>query len=50
LEINGRLALIYSPYSIGCGLDGHACYNCKGYLVEDSRKLATNIVLYALTH
>jgi len=50
LEIDGRLALVYSPYSIGCGLDGHVCYNCRGYLVEDSRKLATNIVLYALTH
>jgi hypothetical protein len=50
LEIEGRLALIYSPYSIGCGLDGHVCYNCRGYLDEDARKLATNIVLYVLSH
>lgn len=50
LEIEGRLAVVYSPYSIGCGLDGHVCYNCRGYLDEDARRLATNIVLYALTH
>ena len=50
LEIDGRLALVYSPYSIGCGLDGHVCYNCRGYLDEDARKLAANIVLYSLTH
>jgi hypothetical protein len=50
LEIGGRLALVYSPYSIGCGLDGHVCYNCKGYLDEDARRLAANILLYTLTH
>jgi len=50
LEVNGRLAVVYSPYAIGCGLDGHVCYNCRGYLDEDARKLAANVVLYALTH
>jgi hypothetical protein len=50
LEVDGRLALVYSPYAIGCGLDGHVCYNCRGLLDEDARKLATNVVLYALTH
>ncbi len=50
LELDGRLAIVYSPYAIGCGLDGHVCYNCRGYLTEDARRLAANIVLYALTH
>ena len=50
LEIDGRLALVYSPYAIGCGLDGHVCYNCRGYVDEDARRLAANIVLYVLTH
>ncbi len=50
LEVEGRLALVYSPYSIGCGLDGHVCYNCRGYLDDDARKLAANIILHALTH
>ncbi len=50
LEIDGRLAIVYSPFAIGCGLDGHVCYNCRGYLIDDARRLAANIVLYALTH
>ncbi len=49
LEIDGRLTVVYSPYALGCGLDGHACYNCRGVLDDDARKLATNIVLFALT-
>jgi hypothetical protein len=49
VEIDGRLVLVYSPYSIGCGLDGHKCFNCRGLLDDDARKLAANIILYALT-
>ncbi|RMF70714.1 MAG: DUF4159 domain-containing protein, partial [Planctomycetota bacterium] len=50
LELEGRLVIVYSPYALGCGLDGHTCYNCRGLLDEDARKLAANLVLYALTH
>jgi len=50
LEIDGRLALVYSPYAIGCGLEGHVCYNCRGLVDEDARRLARNVVLYVLTH
>ena len=50
LEIDGRLAIVYSPYALGCGLDGHTCYDCRGLLDEDAREVAANIVLYALTH
>lgn len=49
LELDGRLALVYSPYAVGCGLDGHKCFNCRGLLDDDARKLAANVVLYALT-
>ncbi|MCA9244880.1 MAG: DUF4159 domain-containing protein [Phycisphaerales bacterium] len=49
LETDGRLAVVYSPYGLGCGLDGHACYNCRGILEADARRMATNVVLYALT-
>ncbi len=49
LEVDGRLAVVYSPYALGCGLDGHTCYNCQGLLDSDARKLTANIVLYALT-
>ena len=50
LALDGRLVVVYSPYALGCGLDGHTCYNCRGLLDEDARKLAANIVLWALTH
>lgn len=48
LEIDGRLAIIYSKYDISCALERQAAGNCEGYLPEDAVKLATNIILYAL--
>jgi len=50
LSIDGRLALVYSPYALGCGLDGHKSYACRGLLDDDARRVAMNIVLFALTH
>lgn len=50
LEIDGRLTLVYSPFALGCGLDGRAFDGCWGLVSEDARRLAANIVLYALTH
>ena len=47
IEIDGRLAVIYSKYDISCALERQAAGNCEGYLPEDAVKLATNIVLYA---
>lgn len=49
LTLGGRLALIYSPYSLGCGLDGHKCFNCRGVVDDDAKRIAANIVLFALT-
>jgi hypothetical protein len=49
IEHEGRLILVYSPYSVGCGLDGHKCFNCRGLVDADARRLAANIVLYALS-
>ena len=48
IEIDGRLAVVYSKYDISCALERQAAGNCEGYLPEDAVKLATNIVLYAL--
>lgn len=48
--VDGRLAVVYSPFSLGCGLDGHQCRNCRGLVDADARRLAANIVLHALTH
>ena len=48
IEVDGRLAVIYSKYDISCALERQAAGNCEGYLPEDAVKLATNIVLYSL--
>lgn len=50
LTIGGRLVLVYSPYSLGCGMDGHKCFNCRGVVDDDAKRLAANVVLWALTH
>jgi hypothetical protein len=57
LEISGRPAIVYSPYSLGCSIEGHICGNCRGVAgrsgeadknLSDAEKLAINIVLYGL--
>lgn len=50
IELDGRTAIVYSPYGLGCGVDGHQCYACRGLVSEDALKLAGNIVLYALSY
>lgn len=48
LEVDGRLAVIYSKYDISCALERQSSGHCEGYLPEDAVKLALNIVLYSL--
>lgn len=50
LRVDGRLAVVYSPYSLGCGLAGPAFDGCWGLAREDAQRVAANIVLYALAH
>jgi hypothetical protein len=48
IEIDGRLAVIYSKYDISCALERQNAGSCEGYLPEDAVKLGTNIVLYSM--
>ena len=48
IEIDGRYAVIYSPYDISCALERHNAVTCNGYVQEDAIKLAVNIILYAM--
>ncbi len=48
VEIDGRLAVIYSRYDISCALEHQASLACDGYLEEDAAKIAVNVVLYAM--
>ena len=47
VEINGRLAVIYSAEDITCGLLGYPCYGLDGYTPQSAYELMRNIVLYA---
>ena len=48
LEINGRLAAIASDYGLSCAIEGTPCVESSGYLPDDARKLALNLLLYTL--
>ncbi|MFT5527935.1 MAG: hypothetical protein ACI9HK_005921 [Pirellulaceae bacterium] len=48
VQIDGRYAVIISPYDLSCGLENHTSLECKGYIKEDSVKIGINLILYAL--
>jgi hypothetical protein len=48
VEIDGRLAVIFSRYDISCALEKQSSAACSGYLPEDALKIAINVVLFAM--
>ena len=48
LEIDGRLAVIFSPYDLSCGLENQSSLECRGYVKADAARIGLNILLYAL--
>jgi hypothetical protein len=48
IKIDGRWAIIYSKYDIGCALERHQSLDCRGYTPESALKLAQAAVLYSL--
>lgn len=48
VEIDGRLAIIYSRHDISCALEHQASLSCDGYLEKDAARLAVNVVLYSM--
>jgi hypothetical protein len=48
LEIDGRIAVVLSPYDISCALEKGASLDCKGYIPADAAKIGANVLLYAL--
>jgi len=48
LELNGRLAVIYSRYDISCALGKSAGRECAGYVPEDALRIASRVLIYAL--
>lgn len=49
IEIDGRLAVIFSPYDISCALEQHEALQCRGYTQEDAARIALNVLMYALS-
>jgi hypothetical protein len=50
ITLEGRVVLVYSRYSLDCGMDGHKCFACRGLEPDDARRMAANAVLYALSY
>ena len=48
IKINGRWAVIYSKYDIGCALEKHKSTDCLGHDPDSALRLGTAAVLYAL--
>jgi hypothetical protein len=50
LEIDGRVAVVFSPYDLSCALENQASLQCRGYAHDDAARIAINILLYGLWH
>jgi hypothetical protein len=48
IEIDGRLAVIFSPYDISCALEQHEALQCRGYTREDAARIGLNVLMYSL--
>lgn len=48
IEIEGRLAVVFSPFDLSCAMENSVSSQCEGYLREDAAKIATNIILYRM--
>jgi hypothetical protein len=48
IQIDGRWAVIFSPYDISCALERQNSLECEGYDREDAAKIGLNVLLYSL--
>lgn len=48
IKVDGRWAIVYSKYDIGCALENHKSTDCLGHTPDSARKLAAAAVLYSL--
>ncbi len=48
IEIEGRWAVVFSPYDLSCAMENASANQCQGYAKEDAAKIAVNVLLYAL--
>jgi hypothetical protein len=48
INLDGRWAVIFSPYDISCALESHEALGCRGYTQQDAARLGLNVLLYSL--
>jgi hypothetical protein len=48
VDLDGRLAVVFSPYDISCALEQHEALQCRGYTRTDAAKIGLNILMYSL--
>ena len=48
LELDGRLAVLFSPYDISCAMENSSSLECHGYIKADAARIAVNVILFAL--
>ncbi len=48
IKVDGRWAVIYSKYDLGCALENHKSTDCLGHNPDSARRLAAAAVLYSL--
>jgi hypothetical protein len=48
VRIDGRWAVIFSPYDISCALEEHEALGCRGYVRQDAARIGLNVLLYSL--
>jgi hypothetical protein len=48
IQIDGRWAVIFSPFDISCALESHEAIGCRGYTRQDAARIGLNVLLYSL--
>ena len=48
IKIDGRWAVIFSPYDVSCALQRHNSIDCRGYTRKSAAEIALNVLLYSL--
>lgn len=48
IRLEGRWAVVFSPYDLSCALEKHDSLECRGYTREDAARIGLNVVLYSL--
>jgi hypothetical protein len=48
IALEGRWAVIFSPFDISCALESHEAIGCRGYAHDDAARIGLNVLLYSL--